>query len=36
MVVVAGLLGFMFGVLTVVGYLYSTGSTLKWSPSKKA
>lgn len=33
--ILAILVTFVLAVVSVVGYLYSTGSTLNWSPKKK-
>lgn len=33
-VIVAFILGGLFLAISVVGYLYSTGSTLNWAPKK--
>lgn len=34
-VIIIGLGCFILGVVSVVGYLYSTGSTLIWKPKSK-
>lgn len=34
-VFLAILITFVVSVVSVVGYLYSTGSTLNWAPKKK-
>lgn len=33
---ISTVIAFLVGIISVVGYLYSTGSTLNWSPKKKA